>query len=186
MTDQKTETVIEQRSDYSVVNRYAELTLDRHRSMLANEEVVRTRRVLIAIAVLMVAIGLAIFLYFNGLAILERAKKEPVKEVPQVLNEIQKNIPKESLSENNKSVKTEFTVFFTHNDEGFNIVTGWNFTPEDTEAPYSQYCYHAKANTGQSELTTYVARKNGVSPTIWETNVTPKLRQLAKKHCNFK
>lgn len=184
-TSETPEVVVEQKSDYSVINKYADATLDKHRNMLANNAVVRLRRIIIAIAILSLALGIALFLYFFGLSILEKARRTEVKEVPEVLSEISETVPISEGDAQGNNVKTEYTVFFTYNGIDYRIVTGWNFTPENTDKPYHQYCYHAKASHGLSELTTPIANKTDALPTIWENNVTDELRYLAKKHCKF-
>lgn len=179
------ETIVEQKNDYSLINRYADLTIERQRSLLANDVVVRLRRVIVAISALILTVGVSIFLYFYGMSLMEKAKRAEPAQIPQVLTEIQETMPEKSTDGKDKVIDTKFTVFFTYNAADYSIVTGWNFTPVETKKPYNQYCYHSKATLGVADLTTYLARKDNDLPIIWEANVSTELRRLAKQHCKF-
>ena len=182
---EKPELITEVKNDYSIINKYADNVLSYHQELLKFKQTLRIRQILFGSAIVIISIGLLIFLYFAGLAILERSKKfVPEQEVIKEI--ILENQTKDTVSDEGVKIKTEFTIFKTKVINDFSIVTGWRYDPKKPDAPNYEYCYHRiKSSSNEKAIITDLAKKNEKSKIIWATNIDDELRRLAKKYCEF-
>lgn len=195
----KDENVIEVRRDYSTVNRYVDHILDRHKDLLAYNQINRWKLVLWGLGILFLCIALAYYIYSWALYI---QKKEPSSEtVDAVLTE--PNISKDTIekitletkekttsstnAEYAKRVSVDFHVFKRVDlTKDRSISTGYKFEPNNIDYPYYQYCYEKKYDSANTATTVYLGSKEGKERVVWDLDVDHELYQLGQEHCSFR
>ena len=177
--------IIETSNDYSVINRYVDNVLERHKDLLSFRRANRLRIILLALSAVLIAIGVALFLYFWGLAILEKAKKAPSQQ--STIEDIIKSsdVPADNRTNQAKQVTVEYVIFKTVSLSEGAVVSGWRYDPDDPSVPKYQYCYFDISAGGPHSKNTHLASKLRDESVIWERDVSSDLRRLAKSHCKF-
>lgn len=181
----KQSTIIETSNDYSVINRYVDNVLERHKDLLSFRRANRLRIILLALSAVLIAIGVALFLYFWGLAILEKSKKAPTEQ--SSIEDIIKSsdVPADNQTNQAKQVTVEYVIFKTVSLSEGAVVSGWRYDPDDPSVPKYQYCYFSISTGGPHSKKTDLADKLRDESVVWARDVDSEMRRIAKRNCKF-
>lgn len=193
------ENVIEVRRDYSTVNRYVDHILDRHKDLLAYNQINRWKLVLWGLGILFLCIALAYYIYSWALYI---QKKEPSSEtadvvltepniskdkIEKITSETKENAGSSTSAEYVKRVTVDFTVFKSVElTKDRSINTGYKFNPEKIDYPDYQYCYMTTYESKNTSKRVDLGSKKGKERIVWDLDADQDLYQLGQEHCSFR